>query len=1579
MTGFSKGKQPTKTFRPSQLRNMQQVPDSDAVVPEMQLEAPHSPYGPEFEDELDDETLATIERLAFKSSASVKASSQPSLALPQTFGIAKPGSAPCEVPFSFGFAKRTTNKTPKEDAPALRPSIHPDTVIPSIEPADNGAPKQDVSTTSAASPNLPSPTIEERVAVGTSEKDETAHGHDQSQESSHRNGAFVDGPDTEPVKPALSEEITDIQTTPQPAARSAPTAKKKHNGTKAKKGKKTLLSRPLVPWPPRHDPLPDDSSTLSTAGSSTSHATSEHQAEASWPIRDVEDLAVKPQPGGVCVPIDGLRDIEESSIAAETALPDGTTDKTFASYQHQVVDLGHVEQPEATQHHVHFNAAIQEPIHIADSPTMPDDPSSYASCEGHGRFSQMQQASKADRDTLGGSNLMPRSTTPFPNKDPKPRPILRPASSHRAQSSDQQTSSSTLKTNLDPVCGPSPRVGDVQEVLHGASSRSGPIRVTKAPKKVRPMHIAHSRASAAIGNSQALSGMTTLDMALDTLRTACLADQYRIEDQMTSTMNDLKEEKKQLQSTISEQLTTITGLQVKLNMADDRLAQLTENVKSKQKYVAGLQKDHEKLQKSAVASQEHTRKTLQDQIDEVVKEKAILQGELEMMIDSLSKGQKGMLKTMKETHMHYVMALSREKDLKDRLDERARMYEEEKSRRVEFEKQLLPALQGVQRQLSENSTALVDKLSSLQTSLGLRKTEDSNDCSIKDCLQILQKLESLPLLTANDVRKAEDMLRFLHERTDAGFELLAKTSESKLFPIEDVQQCMRDQIQGLQTEILRHDQAIADGQLAYETNQWLRTELDTQKQDHQRLEEQASLLRQSEVALKTRVTQLENERDELQATVRGHETQPREAELKVMQLQDQLSRTENDLLLANDTAKQQERLRLEQEREFCNYRVDAVVHLTGRRKQIQEMTDQGQAKDRECNALQQDAANLKIKLESAQSHNDQLAIEVSQYKSTIETLRQETNKATEKEGAARALLQSAEEIKLQLEAENEQLSATIEQVRISLRESKSSETRLIAQRFDLRRQLGELQDAKSASDEQLQQAQHDMAARLQRAEIDHTTELENLQSRLNLSENARKESQAKLRQTEAAHKHQIECHEQKFNARFEDLASQSQQEQEKLKAQHSQEMQICAQEVNTMIAEMELETEKRQKEAGTLTSKTLVPNTQQSIEHGGPSTSSQQLRTGKIRKADGQINSVVEVVPSSNRRLNTDESESVTDRLSSTHNRREGPENQAGYFEEEYQNRFGPQAPLHDQRTQLSLVDPNAEVVPETQEFEYAQGVAAQFEMIESQVSVGDNLDQEETLTDLSTMPSEDLSEMLLDIRPTPGRDRVTLRHSSSPKDTIQTPGRPVHESTSDTSSTHSQGRPKSRANTASRMMPLPAQDMQRQSIQAHGSSQHLVHAQADRSLRADNDSPDFMHANNAASKRTYAQRASVQDVTRTSDTPPPPPPPPQKRKSASGVEDGPFKKLRTPAQSFAQRPASISKSYAPYTPARTGAVTYADVNPSPSSATGRRSSNRQSSMAGSQTGTPRLSSTRNTRSKTNRYADRFGQELDRR
>lgn len=138
MTGSSKGKQHKRSAGSSRLRHVQQVPDSDTMVPETQLKANDSHYG----SELEQDDFPDLDAQVILRHNTVK-TLQLSPLLPTEFGVVKPRFAPTEPAFSFASAKRPTpGVPPNQDAPARQLVSHPDTAIPSIEPAEQGACEQ---------------------------------------------------------------------------------------------------------------------------------------------------------------------------------------------------------------------------------------------------------------------------------------------------------------------------------------------------------------------------------------------------------------------------------------------------------------------------------------------------------------------------------------------------------------------------------------------------------------------------------------------------------------------------------------------------------------------------------------------------------------------------------------------------------------------------------------------------------------------------------------------------------------------------------------------------------------------------------------------------------------------------------------------------------------------------------------------------------------------------------------------------------------------------------------------------------------------------------------------------------------------------------------------------------------------------------------------------------------------------------------------------------------------------------------------------------------------------------------------
>lgn len=547
-----------------------------------------------------------------------------------------------------------------------------------------------------------------------------------------------------------SQSIAATRVSPQPTRSLTPITKMKGNMVRVKRARKMLLSLPLRPWPPRQDQGPCDSAGISGV------STVDYKEKARKSDHKGEDFAVKCQSGEISRLIDGPCDEEQHSIATEADTPkDAVIDNGIAN-RCSVEGASSQGQDSSPQHQAPSDVLEVQPILVTSSSAARDDQSSCDSYEGPNTALRTQYASIVpSHDAAALPKELKIIEPPLDKLQANTDLHVAPSQQSKKQL-DQQLLSNNGNISSGPVLDPLSHVVVAEDMLHGVSDRSG---VTGEPTMAQVIHDARPRITTGVKSNHKASRTTAISSALVSLREACLADQCWVEDQMTKGINKLENDKVQLQKTISQQSTQIIELNTKLHTVEGCFKRLNEKVVSTQKYASGFQKDHETSRKLLAAFREQI-KQLQNQITKVVKERDLLKSDLETVLESSARSHKALRLTMKETFMHYVTASSQKEILQNRLDERTSMHNEEKSRRIELETQLLPSVQSLQQQLSESSVALVDKINNLHTGLEVRAA----DSNIKECLWILQKLESLPLLTATDVRKAEDMLRFLHAR-----------------------------------------------------------------------------------------------------------------------------------------------------------------------------------------------------------------------------------------------------------------------------------------------------------------------------------------------------------------------------------------------------------------------------------------------------------------------------------------------------------------------------------------------------------------------------------------------------------------------------------------------------------------------------------------------------------------------------------------------------------------------------------------------------------------------------------------------
>ncbi len=255
---------------------------------------------------------------------------------------------------------------------------------------------------------------------------------------------------------------------------------------------------------------------------------------------------------------------------------------------------------------------------------------------------------------------------------------------------------------------------------------------------------------------------TNIELSFGNLREAVIAGHRHVKYEHEMNVKHHQELVVALQETLALQNTSLAEWKAKHKDLRASVIQLAEKAKTNQKYVTGLQKDHEKLQKSVKLFQEHNKKALREKMDEVEREKTVLREEVGKTLDLLSRSQKKLNATIAEFHMQLLICESEKKNLAEHLSTQKTLYEDECRRRLDLENNLVCAVQTLQREFINESTTFKGFFNELQSSFLTVDTEKHHNPEVTQCLMILQNLQKTPFLTTKDVCKSEGMLRFTH-------------------------------------------------------------------------------------------------------------------------------------------------------------------------------------------------------------------------------------------------------------------------------------------------------------------------------------------------------------------------------------------------------------------------------------------------------------------------------------------------------------------------------------------------------------------------------------------------------------------------------------------------------------------------------------------------------------------------------------------------------------------------------------------------------------------------------------------------
>ncbi|OAL52516.1 hypothetical protein IQ07DRAFT_375575 [Pyrenochaeta sp. DS3sAY3a] len=561
------------------------------------------------------------------------------------------------------------------------------------------------------------------------------------------------------------------------------------------------------------------------------------------------------------------------------------------------------------------------------------------------------------------------------------------------------------------------QIRTAEDPLHRVSTRGGSHRVSKSPPRGQFL----STSPGSNGNGRRLP--PSIDECLEALRTSLLTEHLHTQkenEKDESTIALLQEKIRSQRVTIEKWRTDCQNLRV-------TVACVSEKAKSSQKYVVGLQKDAEKLQRAADICQNNNR-ALQDTVARIEAEKRSLEEEFHKTVDALTARNQTWKQTSTEIFMQLKFLQSEKLRMLETIRQQDELCKQEKSKCDQLETQLLSIMQDIRSQLGSRSMVLSDQLQQLQDSVNEIPGNDHLITSVKECSDILRGLQATPYLTPKNVQKAERMFILLRKRVDNGFENAIATAQGTQQSTNDIQAMVKDQFQDIRNELVKYEEVVAENQKAQELSAHLREQLGAQQEHSRGLENQVESLKFIEANLKARSDQLESELNDLRNA--SHEPESG-AELAVVQeafagLQQHVKKTEDELRLATNKADQHELVQLKLQKEVdeykdrwekCKERLQRINNQEDKNKMSASDLRQSIAKEYEKNAsnLRNNVHQLSVKLKESEENLRDQRKEAGVAKDRLQTLQKDMKamevdliRARKEKGELKTRLQNAQ-------------------------------------------------------------------------------------------------------------------------------------------------------------------------------------------------------------------------------------------------------------------------------------------------------------------------------------------------------------------------------------------------------------------------------------------------------------------------------------------------------------------------------------------------------------------------------------------
>lgn len=294
---------------------------------------------------------------------------------------------------------------------------------------------------------------------------------------------------------------------------------------------------------------------------------------------------------------------------------------------------------------------------------------------------------------------------------------------------------------------------------HALSQQHRSSRIAKQQRHTQRHGSSLSSSPRPSGHAE-YTGVLAFDSMIDGLKAA-----FHAESKRTSKSHESK---------VKSQLGEISTLEGKINSLENRINALQaekeelrtkarEQIEKSNRYVKGIQNDYHKLKEAAKAHRRTCSSALEKEVAELQKERVLMERDFRVTLDAVEKSQRSTKSTMSELFHSMQLSEAKKRHLIEILKLKDRLLENESTKRVQLEEQVLFSMHSLQQLLQDNNGVFLERLSNFQTALDNSIADDKRDACIRDCLDALKTFQT-STLCVKDVQKAEHMLRFIHER-----------------------------------------------------------------------------------------------------------------------------------------------------------------------------------------------------------------------------------------------------------------------------------------------------------------------------------------------------------------------------------------------------------------------------------------------------------------------------------------------------------------------------------------------------------------------------------------------------------------------------------------------------------------------------------------------------------------------------------------------------------------------------------------------------------------------------------------------